>query len=126
MDPGFRWGDGGLRKRLREIADDGLEPPRRVVVESLGLAKLAENVRMVVPEMAEQSAFETGDGVDRHVVEEAVHARIDGDDLLLDRHRVELRLLEQLGEARAAVEEALSRGVEVGAELGEGRHLAIL
>jgi hypothetical protein len=47
-------------------------------------------------------------------------------DLLLDRQRRELRLLEQLGQALAAVEQALGRGVEVGAELREGRHLAVL
>ena len=37
-----------------------------------------------------------------------------------------LRLLEQLGQARAAGEQLLRRGVEVRAELGEGGHLAIL
>jgi hypothetical protein len=47
-------------------------------------------------------------------------------DLLFDRQRRELRLLQQLGQARAAVEQALGRGVEVRAELREGRHFAIL
>ena len=31
MDPSFRWGDGGLRKRLGEIADYGLQLTRGVV-----------------------------------------------------------------------------------------------
>jgi hypothetical protein len=81
---------------------------------------------MLGPHVAEQGALEAGHRVGRHVVEIAVHAREDRDDLLLDRHRRELRLLQQLGEPRAAVQQALGRGVEVRAELGEGRHLAIL
>ena len=47
-------------------------------------------------------------------------------DLLLDRQRLVLALLEQLGHARAARELLLRRLVEVGAELGEGRQLAVL
>src|SRR3712207_7863685 len=49
--------------------------------------------------------------------EVAVHARVDHRHLLLHLQRRELRLLEELGEARAAVEEALRGGVEVRAEL---------
>src|SRR4029078_10455555 len=38
----------------------------------------------------------------------------------------ELRLLQKFGETRAAVQQALSRGVEVGAELRERRHFTVL
>ena len=48
------------------------------------------------------------------------------DDLLLDRHRHVLALLEELDQALAAVELRLRGLVEVGAELGEGRQLAVL
>ncbi len=48
------------------------------------------------------------------------------DHLLLDRHRRELRLLQQFGQARAARQQALRRGVEIGGELRERRHLAVL
>ena len=60
------------------------------------------------------------------LVEIAARAGEDRDDLLFDRHRRELRLLQQLGQARAAREQALRRGIEIRGELREGRHLAIL
>jgi hypothetical protein len=46
--------------------------------------------------------------------------------LLLDRHGVELALLQHLREARAALQHVLRGGVQVGAELREGRDLAVL
>src|SRR6185436_6099392 len=115
-----------LRKGLREIADRGLSEAGGFVVERLGVADLAEQGAVFRAHVAQQAALEAGHGVDRHRVEEAVDAGEDRNDLLLDRHRRILRLLEQLGQARAAVEQALGRGVEVGAELGEGGHFAIL
>jgi len=41
--------------------------------------------------------------------------------LLLHRHRRELRLLQELSQARAAREETLRRGIEIGGELRKGR-----
>ena len=55
-----------------------------------------------------------------------MHAGVDDADLQLDRHRLVLPLLEQLGQPGAAVEQALGGGVEIGGELGERRHLAVL
>src|SRR6185295_11755206 len=52
--------------------------------------------------------------------------RRDNRNLLFHLQRRELRLLQELGETRAAGEHLLRRGVEVGAELGEGGHLAVL
>ena len=46
--------------------------------------------------------------------------------LLLDRQRLVLALLEQLGQAGAAGQLLLGGLVEVGAELGEGGQLAVL
>ena len=48
------------------------------------------------------------------------------DDLLLDRQRRVLPLLEELDQALAARQLRLRRLVEVGAELREGRQLAVL
>ena len=64
--------------------------------------------------------------VDRKRIEIAVDARVDHADLLLHLQRRELRLLQKLGQSRAASEQALRRGIEIGAELGESRHLAVL
>src|SRR5439155_14852259 len=47
-------------------------------------------------------------------------------DLLLERHRLILALLEDLHQAAAAIELILRALVEVAAELREGRELAIL
>ena len=51
---------------------------------------------------------------------------IDDRDLLLDRQRLVLRLLQDLDEPRAAIELGLRRLIEVAAELRERRELAIL
>ena len=62
----------------------------------------------------------------RHVVHVAV---LDGPDhrhLHFDRHRVMLRLLEELDDALAAIDLGLRRRVELRAELGERRQLAEL
>ena len=63
----------------------------------------------------------TGSGV-----EIAVDAGVDHHDLLFHLQRRELRLLQEFGQARAAREQALGRGVEIGAELRERRHFAVL
>ena len=62
----------------------------------------------------------------RDVVEVAVGAGVDDRDLLLDRQRLVLRLLQDLDQPRAAIELRLRRLVEVAAELRERRELAVL
>ena len=59
--------------------------------------------------VVEQLRLELADVLDRHRVEVAPGAEEDGDDLLLDGHRLVLRLLEQLDQARAAVQLRLRR-----------------
>ena len=64
---------------------------------------------------------------DRDLVEQALRAGVEDRDLLLDRQRLILRLLQQLDEPRAAIELLLRRLVEIArAELRERRELAIL
>ena len=81
-----------ITKAMKMVAASKLRRAQEAAVAARPYVERME--RMVGAEMAEQCALEAGDGVDRHVVDEAVDARIDGDDLLLDRHRVELRLLQ--------------------------------
>src|SRR5262245_32456620 len=61
-----------------------------------------------------------------HLVEPAVDARVDRDDLLLDRPRLILRLVEGRDHPLAAGQGLLGRRVELRAELGEGLELAVL
>ncbi len=70
------------------------------------------------------AAATTALDVDR--IEEILLHREKDRDLQFDRHGAEGRLLEELNDAATAVELGLGLGVEVGAELGEGREFAEL
>ena len=59
-------------------------------------------------------------------VEEATDTAVDNGNLVLNGHGHILALLQQLRQPDTAVEQLLRSGVQVGAELGEGRHLTIL
>ena len=72
------------------------------------------------------AVFEGAEVGDLDVVEQAVDAGEEERNLLLRGERLELRLLEQLGQTAAAGELLLRDLVEVGAELGEGGELAVL
>ena len=85
-----------------------------------------EDGGVLAAQVGQQRLLERLDLVERHRIEIAVDAGVDHADLLFHLERRELRLLQQLGQARAAVQQALGGGVEVGAELREGRHLAVL
>ncbi|MDQ1531834.1 MAG: F-type H+/Na+-transporting ATPase subunit alpha [Microbacteriaceae bacterium] len=80
----------------------------------------------VVLEVVQQLALEPEHVVHGHLVEQALQAGPDRDDLLLDRVRRVLRLAQQLGQPGAAVELAPGGGVQVGGEHGERLHVAEL
>src|SRR5207302_8067082 len=79
--------------------------------------------RVHVPE---EIALELLHGLPGDVVEIAGGAAEDDHDLLLDRHRLVLGLLQHLHETLAPTELPLRRLVQIGAELGERRELAEL
>ena len=81
---------------------------------------------MIAAHRRQHRLFIADDGVDRNGIEEALRTREDRHGLLFERHRRELRLLQQLGQARAAVEQLLRGSIEVRTELREGGHFAIL
>ena len=81
---------------------------------------LLDKVR-VLAAMKRTSVNEMVRGFLTRLVEEALRAGEDRHDLLFERHRVELRLLEQLGQPRAARQQRLRGRVEVGRELRERR-----
>src|SRR5687768_4704803 len=75
-------------------------------------ADRAENARALVAHRREELLLEARDLVHRHLIEIAFDAGEDGDDLLLDRQRLVLILLQELDQARAAREQLLRGGVE--------------
>ena len=72
------------------------------------------------------SCFERAALLDRQIVQVALGAGEDDQDLLFDRQRLILALLQNFHQALAAVELLLRSLVEIGAELRERRQLAIL
>ncbi len=70
--------------------------------------------------------FKLADLVDSKLVEIAVNTGIDHGNLLFRLQRRELRLLQEFGQARTAVEKALRCSVKIGTELCEGSHFTIL
>src|SRR3546814_1148007 len=82
--------------------------------------------RSVGADLVEQRLLETADLRDFDTGEIAADAREDRHDLLFNRKRAVLRLLQKLRQARAARQQALRRGVEVGGELRESLHFTVL
>src|SRR5712691_11624461 len=118
--------DQQSREGLGEFVDRGLELACGGVIEVPAVADGVEDAGILAAYRYQQALLEGLHPVDRDRIEVAVDPGIDDDDLLLHLERRELRLLEQLGQPGAAVEQALRGGVEVGAELREGRHFTIL
>ncbi len=73
-----------------------------------------------------RSAEERRDALDLDPVEVSAGAGVDRRDLLGDRERLTLALVERLDEALTAGEGPLGLGIELGAELGERLELAVL
>src|SRR3984893_12858118 len=115
-----------LSECLGESFNRALELRGRGIAEVADLADIREDIGMLVAQRRQQALLERPHPRHRNRIEIAVDPRVNHADLLLHLQRRELRLLQQLGEPRAAMEHALRGGVEIGAELGEGRHFAIL
>src|SRR5208283_4188285 len=81
---------------------------------------------MTRPQEREESFLEGADPVHRKRIEIAIDPGINHANLFLDLQGRELRLFQKLGQARAAREQALRRRIEIGTELRESRHFAVL
>ena len=97
-----------------------------LVVDLLLLGQRRQQLRPAGVEEGEQLGLVGAQPLDVDGIEEAVGRGIDDDDLLLDRQRLILRLLEHFDQPPAAIELALRLLVEVTAELRERRQLAVL
>ena len=81
---------------------------------------------MLAAQVLQELRLEAADVLDRDVVQLAGGAGPDRDDLLLDRERRVLRLLEQLDQAGTALQLGPGGRVQVGGEGGERLQLAVL
>src|SRR5439155_7484640 len=108
-----------------ELLELRVEPLAKVVRELLLLADLLQD-RALGADVLAQLVVEAGDLRDGNVVQVAVDARVEGDDLLLNRTRVVLRLVERRNHPLPAGERLLGRLVELRAELRERLELAVL
>src|SRR5260370_40102317 len=101
---------------LGEVGDEGAQLLFRLL-DDLALLAARGQDRALGTQCVEQAGLEVADARDRQVIEMAAGAGEQRADLLFDQHRAELALLQQLGEALAARQQALGRGVEVRGEL---------
>src|SRR5262249_13647772 len=108
----FRLGIGLLRELLGEVGQERLQLVVGLL-DDLALVADRGQDRALGAQRVEQLALEVADAADRQTVEEAARAGIDRGNLLLDRHRLVLVLLQELGQALAARQQALGGGVEV-------------
>src|SRR5260370_452627 len=88
----------------------------RAVVEVAGIAYGIEDIDLLAAQQRQQAILELTHLGNWKRIEIAVGAGPDHHDLLFHLQRRELRLLQELGQARASIEQALRRGVEIGAE----------
>src|SRR6266446_8543933 len=115
-----------LSKRLGVTLDRRLQLGGGLVTEVADIADGVEDVDVLAAQQRQQAVLEGANFGDRNGVEITVGACPDHANLLFHLQRRELRLLQKFGQTRAAVQETLRRGVEVGAELRERRHFAVL
>src|SRR5262245_6812442 len=116
----------GRRERLPELFQRLVQVRLDRVVDLLLLGERGEQARLARVEEAVQLRLVGAHLIDRNRIDEAVGGRDDDDDLLLDRQRLILRLLQHFDEPAAAIELVERRLVEIGAELRERGELAEL
>src|ERR1041385_23784 len=112
--------------RLLELRHRRLQLRGQRVADGLFLLQLAHQLVLSSGEEFGEFGLEILDLIDRDVVHEIVLDGPEDGDLHFDQERAVLLLLEDFDDALAAFEHALRLGIEIGAELSEGRQLAEL
>src|ERR1700704_2997345 len=115
-----------LSKRPGITLDHTLELGGGVIGKIAGVADGVEDIGVLAAKQRQQAILEGAYLGNRNSIQIAVDAGIDRNHLLFHLQRRELRLLEEFGQARAPRQQALRRGIEVGTELRERRHFAVL
>src|SRR5258708_6201698 len=113
-------------KRLGVTFNHAFQLPGEIVGEIAAVTNAVEDLDVLAAQQRQQAVFEGTHLVERERIEIAVGTGPDHADLLFHLQRRELRLLQEFGQTRAAIEQALRRGVEVASELRERRHFAVL
>src|SRR5579859_3228874 len=115
-----------VAERRRVFVERLLERLLRLVVERLLRAQRLVDGAVLLLDEVEQALLVRLHLGELELVDVALGRRVDDDDLLLDRERHVLALLEDLDEAHAAFELVARHRVEVARELRERGHLAVL
>src|SRR5690606_39319549 len=89
---------------LLEGGDGLLQGGLGLGLELAGLPDVLQDPGVLAAQVVQEVALEAADVLDRHVVQLAGGARPDRDDLIPDRERSVLALLEQLVEALTALQ----------------------
>src|SRR5690606_36948677 len=111
---------------LLEAGHRALQRGAGVVTQLAALTDAGEQVALLPTQVVDELALEAADVLDGDRVELTAAAGPDDRDLLLDRDRRGLRLLEQLDHAGTTLQLGPGRRIEVGGEHREGLHLAEL
>ncbi|CDN44416.1 hypothetical protein BN871_EV_00020 [Paenibacillus sp. P22] len=109
-----------------EVLDGSYKSFLVVGGEVFGIADGSQNLRLVGIHEAQQLVLEAADVLNRDIIHMAARDCEQGDNLALQRHRLVDALLQDFQRALAAVEAGLGYFVQIGAELGECRQLAVL
>ena len=110
---------------LLELGHRGLQSGNGVVLKLAGGGNVGQD-RGLVTQVLDEACLEAQHVGDLNVVEVAVGAGPDGDNLLLDGVRGVLRLTQQLGQAGTAGQLSLGGVVQVGCEHRERFHRTVL
>src|SRR5262245_29862862 len=96
--------------------DHRLELGGGIVREVAAVTDRVEDIGILAAPERQQPVLERANLVERKRIQIAVGAGPDHADLLFHLQRRELRLLQEFGQARTAIQKTLRRGVEIGAE----------
>src|SRR6185312_9230735 len=111
---------------LLELLQRGMDAVAQIVVERFFRGNVLEQLRLRRVEVGIQSVLECPNLFHLQVIEVALRSGEQNNHLFLGREGMELRLLQQLGKARSAVELVLRDLVQIAAELRESGQLTVL
>ena len=101
-------GERSAEEALIEGSDAAVKAAHDAIIKLTGGAELFHDIFLLRLEVVDDAPLILIDLVDRYFVHEALGRSVDDEDLLFERHRCILTLLEELYESLATCELALS------------------